>query len=164
MFDQPGAVRGEAAEHEALVGVHPRNPSQIQVQLALAVALEERESDKLTVVAVCPAVIRTAKSRRIAFGVIADLIAAVGATVEQQMQFPVTVAGDDHVLQPEALAHIVVWLRHFAFVADENPSPIPDPAQFFGEDSRVGIQRPMHLVSFDQWVIATAGGGGRLDE
>ena len=98
MLDKSGTIRGEAAEHKAPIGVHSRNLSQVQVQLTLAITLEKGESDKLTVVAECPAVIWAAKCRRITLGVIANLVAAVCAAVEQQMQFSVTITGHDHVL------------------------------------------------------------------
>ena len=74
------------------------------------------------------------------------------------------VAGHDDVLQREAFAHIVARLAHFTFVADENPSAIPDLAQLFGEDVGVSVERSMHLVGQDEAVVGAVGIHRRVDD
>src|SRR5580692_5422845 len=98
MLSKAGSVGGKTAEYKATVGVRSRHPPQSQVQLALAVALEKREANELAGVAIRPPVVGAAESRRVTFGIGADLIAAVRATVEQQVQLPVPVSGHDDVL------------------------------------------------------------------
>src|SRR5271166_6027554 len=138
MLEEARAVLGEAAEHEAAVAVHPRHPAHAQVQLAAAVPLEEREADQLAGIAERPTVIGATEAAGIALGVVTNLVAAVRTPIEQQMQLAAAIACHDHVLQPEFLADVVVGLRDLALVTDENPAAIPDLAQLFGEDGRVG--------------------------
>src|SRR5277367_1883685 len=156
---QRGTVGSEAAEHKALVRVDSRHSPEGKVELALAVALEERETDQFAVVAIRPTVVRAAKCRRAALGVVAYLVAPMCAAVQQEVQNPVAAAGHDDVLQPEAFSHVVAGLGHFGLMTDENPAAIPDLAEFLGKDRRVGVQRAVHLVTLDQPVIPTAGAG-----
>src|SRR6516165_5737098 len=95
---QRGTLGGEATEDKAVIGVDPRHPSESQIQLALAVPLEEREADQFAVVTVRPTVIGATKCRRVAPGVVAYLIAPMRAAVQQQVQLAVAVTGHDDVL------------------------------------------------------------------
>src|ERR1700722_6479475 len=136
-----------------MVGVDSRHPTQSEVQLALAVALEEREPDQFSIVAVRPTVVRAAKRRRVALGVVTYLVPAMRTAVQKQMQLAVAVARRDDVLKPETVPHIICRLVPFTLVTDENPCAVPDLVQFLGKNDRVRVQRTVPLVRFDQSVI-----------
>ena len=150
MLHERGALLGETAEHEALVGLDACHPSHREVEFAPAVSLEERKADEFAGVPVRPPVQRTPERRRVALGVIADLIPAMRAPVQEKVNAAISIAGHDDVLQPEPLAHVVTRLADFAFVADEYPCAVPDFLKFFGEDGRIGVERAVHLVVLDQ--------------
>src|ERR1700689_2186338 len=104
MLGERGAAGGEAAEHESLGGLAPGDAAQGQVEPAsAAVPVAVGISQQLAVVAVGPAVIGTAEGAGVAALVRADLVAAVSAAVDQQVNLSLLVPGRDQILRAEGL-------------------------------------------------------------
>ncbi|MCY1283178.1 hypothetical protein D9M68_696140 [compost metagenome] len=87
----------------------------------------------------------------------AHLIPTVRATIEQQMDLPLRIAGHDHCLRTDRLQNEIVRIGHLADMPDVDPGAIPDLLQFLLEDLLIGIERTMHPVMLNQGIPVTCG-------
>src|SRR5690606_38181678 len=117
----------EAAEHEAAVARHARHPAQAQGAFVAALeAIGEGLADQVAITAEGPRVVRAGEGARPSLLGGADAVAAVAATIQQQVDLTVAITGHDHLLRADGLQYEIVGLRHFTLMPDIDPGAIPD--------------------------------------
>src|SRR5206468_12825350 len=90
------------------------------------IAVGESVTDQTAVIGEGPGMERACKGARVALVIRADLVAAVRAAIEQQVDFAPLVAGHDDGLRTDRLDDVVVGVRHLALMPDIDPGAIPD--------------------------------------
>ena len=135
VLPQRRPFRRERAEHKAAIGFHARDAAERELRLVLPlIAVGEGVADQAAVIGKGPGVERTGEGARVALFVGADLVAAVRAAVEQQIDLALLVARHDHGLRADRLDDVVVRRRHLALVADIDPGAVPDVLQLGFEE------------------------------
>src|SRR5882757_192755 len=94
---------------------------------------------------------RACEGARVTLVVGTDLVAAMRAAVEQQIDPALLVPGHDDGLRTDRLDDVVVRLRHLALVHDIDPGTVPDVLQFGFEDRGIAVERAMDSVRPDQF-------------
>src|SRR5207253_11082314 len=95
---------------------------------------------------------RADEPRRVARVDPADRRTAVGAAVEQAVDLPVLVAGDDDGTQTQAASDEVVRLRDLALVREVGPGAAEHPLHLPGEDIAVGVEAAVDALGPDELV------------
>ena len=148
------AVLGQAREHEAAVGLDPRRALHVLVvafECCVFIAARQRHRLVRAVVVEAPGVIRAGERvAGVAVACAADLRAAVGAAVVEDVDRPILAPHHDHRLPADLEGPEVARLLHLRLVAGVDPAALEDPLDLQVEDVLVGVAEPVHPVGLDQ--------------
>ena len=100
--------------------------------------------------------IGAAEGVRVAALALAYGVAAMGASVEQQMHLAGVVARDDYRLQADLARDVVAGLRDLALMRDVDPFAMPDFVQFVAKDRRIIVDSAVDAVAENQLIVVRA--------
>ena len=149
MIEQRHHLRVERGEHEAAVGLHPRQRHHAELrvlQRRLGKVLAHRHAGQLAVRPEGPAVIHAGEVLRVAALLLQHLRAAMPAAVEQHVHRAVGVAREHHRLARDRGAVVVARIGNQAFMPYIHPETAEDLLHLDFEHARVDIHRAMHPV------------------